>query len=79
MGRFKLGSTVINLFAKQAIRFDDSMALGAPTRMGEPYAHQAIYDLELQPTPTLLQVGRLNIPASAGMLSLKLATHLHCH
>ncbi|HGS4527962.1 TPA: archaetidylserine decarboxylase [Vibrio cholerae] len=41
MGRFKLGSTVINLFAKQAIRFDDSMALGAPTRMGEPYAHQA--------------------------------------
>ncbi len=41
MGRFKLGSTVINLFAKQAIRFDDSMALGAPTRMGELYAQQA--------------------------------------
>ncbi len=30
-----------------------------------------MYDLELQPTPTLLQVGRLNIPASAGMLSFE--------
>ncbi|MGF1694063.1 archaetidylserine decarboxylase [Vibrio lamellibrachiae] len=39
MGRFKLGSTVINLFAKDKIRFDDSMALTAPTRMGAPYAH----------------------------------------
>ncbi|QSA20124.1 phosphatidylserine decarboxylase, partial [Vibrio furnissii] len=29
MGRFKLGSTVINLFAKDAIRFDDSMQLNA--------------------------------------------------
>ncbi|NLS14026.1 phosphatidylserine decarboxylase [Vibrio sp. SM6] len=39
MGRFKLGSTVINLFAKDAIRFDESMALGEPTVMGRPYAH----------------------------------------
>ncbi|MGL5430470.1 MAG: archaetidylserine decarboxylase [Vibrio sp.] len=41
MGRFKLGSTVINLFAKQAIHFDESMAHGVTTRMGQPYAAQA--------------------------------------
>lgn len=40
MGRFKLGSTVINLFAKDAIRFDDSMQNGAPTLLGTPYAHK---------------------------------------
>lgn len=39
MGRFKLGSTVINLFAKDKVRFDDSMALTATTRMGAPFAH----------------------------------------
>lgn len=41
MGRFKLGSTVINLFAKDAIRFDDSMQLNVTTRLGAPYAHKA--------------------------------------
>lgn len=40
MGRFKLGSTVINLFAKDAIRFDDSIQDNAPTRMGAPYAYR---------------------------------------
>lgn len=40
MGRFKLGSTVINLFAKDSIRFDDSMKNNAPTVMGTPYAQQ---------------------------------------
>lgn len=40
MGRFKLGSTVINLFAKDKIRFDDSMQHGEPTVMGTPYAHK---------------------------------------
>ncbi|MDN2480085.1 archaetidylserine decarboxylase [Vibrio agarivorans] len=40
MGRFKLGSTVINLFAKDAIRFDDSMQNTAPTVMGTAYAHK---------------------------------------
>lgn len=39
MGRFKLGSTVINLFAKDSIRFDDSMSIGESTVMGTPYAH----------------------------------------
>lgn len=39
MGRFKLGSTVINLFAKDAVHFDDSMALGEKTVLGTPYAH----------------------------------------
>ncbi|NMV06454.1 phosphatidylserine decarboxylase, partial [Vibrio parahaemolyticus] len=38
MGRFKLGSTVINLFAKDAIEFDASMENGKPTVMGTPYA-----------------------------------------
>jgi phosphatidylserine decarboxylase len=41
MGRFKLGSTVINLFAKQQIHFNDKMAMGVLTRMGDPYAHRA--------------------------------------
>ena len=39
MGRFKLGSTVINLFAKDKIFFDDSMINGIPTIMGTAYAH----------------------------------------
>jgi phosphatidylserine decarboxylase len=41
MGRFKLGSTVINLFAKDAVKFDDTMQNGQPTVMGTPYAHTA--------------------------------------
>jgi len=39
MGRFKLGSTVINLFAKGAIEFDESMKNNAPTLLGSAYAH----------------------------------------
>lgn len=39
MGRFKLGSTVINLFAKDTVRFDDTMRPEVPTMMGTPYAH----------------------------------------
>ncbi len=39
MGRFKLGSTVINLFSKDAIYFDNSMAEGERTVLGTPYAH----------------------------------------
>lgn len=41
MGRFKLGSTVINLFAKEQIRFDDTMNIERPTVMGTSYAHKA--------------------------------------
>lgn len=41
MGRFKLGSTVINLFANQQIRFDHSMQLNTPTLLGSAYAHKA--------------------------------------
>ncbi|MFD2176546.1 archaetidylserine decarboxylase [Veronia pacifica] len=41
MGRFKLGSTVINLFPKGTIEFDESITPGQPTRMGETYARQA--------------------------------------
>ncbi|MFA0414794.1 archaetidylserine decarboxylase [Vibrio renipiscarius] len=40
MGRFKLGSTVINLFSKDSIRFDESMQLGQATVMGTSYAHR---------------------------------------
>ncbi len=39
MGRFKLGSTVINLFAKDAIEFDNSVQNEVPTRMGTEFAH----------------------------------------
>lgn len=39
MGRFKLGSTVINLFAKDATEFDESMKNNAPTLLGSAYAH----------------------------------------
>lgn len=41
MGRFKLGSTVINLFAKNSIHFDESMQKQSPTLLGSPYAHKA--------------------------------------
>ncbi|OOE39702.1 phosphatidylserine decarboxylase [Salinivibrio kushneri] len=39
MGRFKLGSTVINLFPKGAVRFDDAVIPGEPTQLGQAYAH----------------------------------------
>lgn len=39
MGRFKLGSTVINLFPADSVSFDESMTLGETTRLGTPYAH----------------------------------------
>lgn len=38
MGRFKLGSTVINLFPKEMIHFVEAMKSEQPTRMGQPYA-----------------------------------------
>lgn len=40
MGRFKLGSTVINLFPKGALHFDESICVGKAIRMGEVYAHR---------------------------------------
>ena len=48
MGRFKLGSTVINLFAKDAIKFDDTMQNGEKTVLGTPYAHIAGKDVEAE-------------------------------
>ncbi|PMH42126.1 phosphatidylserine decarboxylase [Vibrio sp. 10N.286.49.B3] len=42
MGRFKLGSTVINLFAKDAVEFDSSMQNGIDTVMGTAYAHKKV-------------------------------------
>ncbi|MDH2924569.1 phosphatidylserine decarboxylase [Nicoletella semolina] len=35
MGAFRLGSTVINLFPQNAINFEDRLAAGTETRMGE--------------------------------------------
>ncbi|WP_373949567.1 archaetidylserine decarboxylase [Vibrio pomeroyi] len=48
MGRFKLGSTVINLFAKDAIKFDDTMQNGEKTVLGTPFAHIAGKDAETE-------------------------------
>jgi phosphatidylserine decarboxylase len=42
MGRFKLGSTVINLFPEGALTFDDTMKNNEPTVMGTPYAHRTL-------------------------------------
>jgi len=36
MGRFKLGSTVILLFGKDAIQFDAALQAGSAVKMGEP-------------------------------------------
>ncbi|WP_445611261.1 archaetidylserine decarboxylase [Hafnia alvei] len=41
MGRFKLGSTVINLFAANRIEFNATLASGAKTLMGAEFAHRA--------------------------------------
>ncbi len=35
MGRFKLGSTAVVLFGKDAINWSDALSAGTPTRMGE--------------------------------------------
>ncbi|MEC7310125.1 archaetidylserine decarboxylase [Vibrio crassostreae] len=48
MGRFKLGSTVINLFAKGAIKFDDTMQNGEKTVLGTPFAHIAGKEVETE-------------------------------
>ena len=48
MGRFKLGSTVINLFAKDAIKFDDTMQNGEKTVLGTPFAHIAGKEVETE-------------------------------
>lgn len=39
MGRFKLGSTVINLFSEGAVEFDQTMQNNVPTLLGTAYAH----------------------------------------
>ncbi|WP_372384707.1 archaetidylserine decarboxylase [Vibrio sp. BS-M-Sm-2] len=48
MGRFKLGSTVINLFGKGAIKFDDTMQNGEKTVLGTPFAHIAGKEVETE-------------------------------
>jgi phosphatidylserine decarboxylase len=35
MGRFNMGSTVILLFRKDAVRWTDALRAGQPLRMGE--------------------------------------------
>ncbi len=44
MGRFKLGSTVILLFGKDAIDWGDKFAEGVTTRLGEPLAEILLED-----------------------------------
>jgi phosphatidylserine decarboxylase len=41
MGRFMLGSTVVMLFAPQALQFNPDWQPGRPVRMGEPMASRA--------------------------------------
>lgn len=36
MGRFKLGSTAVVLFAKNKMQWDEKFSAGTPTKMGEP-------------------------------------------
>ena len=53
MGRFKLGSTTVLLFGKDAIEFSEGVQADAPTRMGEPMAtvctrHEASLHSELE-------------------------------
>lgn len=43
MGCFKLGSTVINLFAKNAIRFNPTLSAKTTTHMGECFGYQFDY------------------------------------
>ena len=38
MGRFKLGSTAVILFAKDKMHWDEKFSAGTPTKMGEPMA-----------------------------------------
>ena len=38
MGRFKLGSTVINLFARNKVIFSESLEAETKTRLGQPLA-----------------------------------------
>ena len=37
MGRFKLGSTVIMLFGANVMQWQENLAAGSPTRMGEQF------------------------------------------
>ena len=41
LGRFNLGSTVVLLFGRGAVRWDSRLATGAPIRMGEPLGRLA--------------------------------------
>ena len=38
MGRFKLGSTVVCLFAKDKVKFAEELENGSVTRLGEHFA-----------------------------------------
>lgn len=50
MGRFKLGSTVINLFTAGKVTFIPQLCSGAVTRMGEPFAKAISEQAEVQPS-----------------------------
>ena len=48
MGRFKLGSTVINLFPADTVTLNSTLANGVPTRMGELMATRISDDTQTQ-------------------------------
>ncbi|MCV9878263.1 archaetidylserine decarboxylase [Brenneria izbisi] len=51
MGRFKLGSTVINLFAPNRVQFAAHLNSLSVTRMGEPFAEMLSEDQETTASP----------------------------
>jgi len=61
MGRFKLGSTVINLFAAKQIRFMPNLSNGTVTRMGEPFAEAL---REAAPATTDAQAPATEVPVA---------------
>lgn len=40
LGRFKLGSTIVALFAKDSVKFSDALTVGSTTRLGEFFAEK---------------------------------------
>lgn len=41
MGRFKLGSTIVVLFGKDAVNWAEDLEHGSPTQMGQVLGHTA--------------------------------------
>ena len=51
MGRFKLGSTVINLFAPGQVKLVEQLQSLSVTKIGEPLATAVETDISVEPAP----------------------------